>query len=159
MHEKVCTWWHGLPLFEGANKFLLIDNNAAFIFLVPPSAPVISVIGTTTNSVSLQWKVDDIGGAPLRGFTLTYRKEFGDWEEIQLDRRVNSHLLEGLQCGTRYQFTLVTFNKIGTSATSSIEVGKTKGISTVRNWRRIQTLSLIFCTGTCRKQTRCPHQT
>uniref|UniRef100_A0A1I8PJY9 Down syndrome cell adhesion molecule-like protein Dscam2 n=1 Tax=Stomoxys calcitrans TaxID=35570 RepID=A0A1I8PJY9_STOCA len=94
---------------------------------VPPSAPMITVTATTTNSVSLQWKVEDIGGSPLRGFTLTYRKEFGDWEEIQLDRRVSSHLLEALQCGTRYQFTLVTYNKIGTSATSSIEVGKTKG--------------------------------
>lgn len=63
----------------------------------------------------------------MRGFTLTYRKEFGDWEEIQLDRRVNSHLLEDLQCGTSYQFTIVTFNKIGTSATSPIEMAKTQG--------------------------------
>uniref|UniRef100_A0A1A9WXF2 Down syndrome cell adhesion molecule n=1 Tax=Glossina brevipalpis TaxID=37001 RepID=A0A1A9WXF2_9MUSC len=94
---------------------------------VPPSAPVISVIGTTSNSVSLQWRVDDIGGAPLRGFTLTYRKEFSDWEELQMDRRINSHLLENLQCGTRYQFTIVTFNKIGTSNTSPIEIAKTKG--------------------------------
>uniref|UniRef100_A0A1A9Z430 Down syndrome cell adhesion molecule n=1 Tax=Glossina pallidipes TaxID=7398 RepID=A0A1A9Z430_GLOPL len=94
---------------------------------VPPSAPVIAVIGTTSNSVSLQWRVEDIGGAPLRGFTLTYRKEFSDWEEIQLDRRINSQLLENLQCGTRYQFTIVTFNKIGTSNTSPIEIAKTKG--------------------------------
>uniref|UniRef100_A0A1B0BQH6 Down syndrome cell adhesion molecule n=1 Tax=Glossina palpalis gambiensis TaxID=67801 RepID=A0A1B0BQH6_9MUSC len=94
---------------------------------VPPSAPIIAVIGTTSNSVSLQWRVEDIGGAPLRGFTLTYRKEFSDWEEIQLDRRVNSQLLENLQCGTRYQFTIVTFNKIGTSNTSPIEIAKTKG--------------------------------
>lgn len=94
---------------------------------MPPSAPVIAVIGTTSNSVSLQWRVEDIGGAPLRGFTLTYRKEFSDWEEIQLDRRINSQLLENLQCGTRYQFTIVTFNKIGTSNTSPIEIAKTKG--------------------------------
>ncbi|XP_039950916.1 Down syndrome cell adhesion molecule-like protein Dscam2 isoform X9 [Bactrocera tryoni] len=94
---------------------------------VPPSAPVLSVIGSTTNSVSLQWRVDDIGGAPLRGFTMTFRKEFGDWEEIELDRRVNSHLIENLDCGTRYQFNMVTFNKIGTSETSAIETAKTKG--------------------------------
>lgn len=98
-----------------------------FIFIVPPSAPVLSVIGSTTNSVSLQWRVDDIGGAPLRGFSMTFRKEFGDWEEIQLDRRVNSHLIENLDCGTRYQFNMVTFNKIGTSETSAIETAKTKG--------------------------------
>uniref|UniRef100_W8BRX8 Down syndrome cell adhesion molecule-like protein Dscam2 n=1 Tax=Ceratitis capitata TaxID=7213 RepID=W8BRX8_CERCA len=94
---------------------------------VPPSPPMLSVIGSTANSVSLQWRVDDIGGAPLRGFTMTFRKEFGDWEEIQLDRRVNSHLIENLDCGTRYQFNMVTFNKIGTSETSAIETAKTKG--------------------------------
>lgn len=88
---------------------------------------MLSVIGSTANSVSLQWRVDDIGGAPLRGFTMTFRKEFGDWEEIQLDRRVNSHLIENLDCGTRYQFNMVTFNKIGTSETSAIETAKTKG--------------------------------
>lgn len=122
---------------------------------MPPSAPIISVIGTTTNSVSLQWKVEDIGGAPLRGFTLTYRKEFGDWEEIQLDRRVNSHLLESLQCGTRYQFTLVTFNKIGTSATSSIEIGKTKGIHFRYEFTLMRSFELCIVFDFHREQTHC----
>lgn len=87
-----------------------------------------TVTGATSNSVSIQWRVEDVGGSPLRGFTLTYRKEFGDWEELQLDRRINSHLLENLQCGTRYQFTVITFNKIGSSPSSAIEMAKTKGL-------------------------------
>lgn len=90
--------------------------------------------------------MDDIGGAPLRGFTLTYRKEFSDWEEIQLDRRVNSHLLEDLQCGTSYQFTIVTFNKIGTSATSAIEIAKTQG-EFLHNLKSVLKINILMFSG------------
>lgn len=96
--------------------------------LVPPSAPELTVVSTTTTSVSLQWRVADIGGASLRGFILTYRREFGDWEEITLDRRSNSYLLENLQCGTRYQFTIAAFNKIGSGSASAVETARTKGM-------------------------------
>lgn len=58
---------------------------------------------------------------------LSYRREFGDWEEIALDRRANSHTLENLQCGTTYQFTLAAFNKIGSGAASKIQMGRTTG--------------------------------
>lgn len=58
---------------------------------------------------------------------LSYRREFGDWEELYLDRRANSHSLENLQCGTTYQFTLAAFNKIGSGAASKIQIGRTTG--------------------------------
>lgn len=69
----------------------------------------------------------DIGRAPIKGMLLSYRREFGDWEELYLDRRANSHTLEGLQCGTTYQFTLAAFNKIGSGAASRIQIGRTTG--------------------------------
>ncbi|XP_026843878.1 Down syndrome cell adhesion molecule-like protein Dscam2 [Drosophila persimilis] len=94
---------------------------------VPPSAPIVSVNSVHKNSVSLQWRVEDIGGAPLKGFTLTFRREPAEWEELQLDRRINSYVLENLQCGTRYQFTINTYNTIGTSPSSEVESVKTKG--------------------------------
>lgn len=114
---------------------------------------MLSVIATTSNSVTLQWRVEDIGGAALHGYTLTYRKEFGDWEEIQLDRRINSHMLENLQCGSRYQFTVVTFNKIGSSSTSAIETAKTKGILI-----EIYISVFLFFFIYNRKQTHTSHQ-
>lgn len=58
---------------------------------------------------------------------LSFRREFGDWEELYLDRRANSHTLENLQCGTTYQFTLAAFNKIGSGAASKIQIGRTTG--------------------------------
>lgn len=58
---------------------------------------------------------------------MAYRREFAEWEEVVLDRRASTHLLEGLQCGTRYQFTLAAFNKIGSGSASKIETAKTNG--------------------------------
>lgn len=69
----------------------------------------------------------DTGRTPLKGFLLSYRREFGDWEEISLNRRSTSHTLDNLQCGTVYQFTLAAFNKIGTGSASKIEAARTKG--------------------------------
>ncbi|XP_023290163.1 Down syndrome cell adhesion molecule-like protein Dscam2 [Orussus abietinus] len=94
---------------------------------VPPTPPTLLATGTTTDAVQLQWKQGDNGGAPIKGFLLAYRIEFAEWEEVMLDRRASTHVLEGLQCGTRYQFTLAAFNRIGSGSASKIETAKTKG--------------------------------
>lgn len=83
--------------------------------------------GTTTDAVQLQWKQGDNGGAPIKGFVLAYRKEFSEWEEVTLDRHISTHLLSGLQCGTKYQFTLAAFNRIGSGSASKMENARTKG--------------------------------
>ncbi|XP_017766445.1 PREDICTED: Down syndrome cell adhesion molecule-like protein Dscam2 isoform X1 [Eufriesea mexicana] len=94
---------------------------------VPPTPPTLLATGTTTDAVQLQWKQGDNGGAPIKGFLLAYRREFSEWEEMMLDRKANTHLLEGLQCGTKYQFTLAAFNRIGSGSASKIETAKTNG--------------------------------
>lgn len=94
---------------------------------VPPTAPLLLTTTTTVDSVQLQWKQGDNGGAAVRGFVLAYRRELGEWEEAALDRRASTHLLAGLHCGTRYQFTLTAFNKIGSGAASALRAATTKG--------------------------------
>ncbi|XP_012218067.1 cell adhesion molecule Dscam2-like isoform X2 [Linepithema humile] len=94
---------------------------------VPPTSPTLLATGTTTDAIQLQWKQGDNGGAPIKGFLLAYRREFAEWEEVMLDRRAGTHLLEGLQCGTRYQFTLAAFNRIGSGSASDIQTAKTNG--------------------------------
>ncbi|ALC39172.1 Dscam2, partial [Drosophila busckii] len=115
---------------------------------VPPAAPVVSVNSVHKNAVSIQWRVEDIGGSPLRGFTLAYRRESAEWEELQVDRRINSYMLENLQCGTRYQFTMNTFNKIGPSATSAVASAQTKGnkpfAPTKHSFIRTNTTSVVL---------------
>lgn len=94
---------------------------------MPPTSPTLLATGTTTDAIQLQWKQGDNGGAPIKGFLLAYRREFAEWEEVMLDRRESTHLLEGLQCGTRYQFTLAAFNRIGSGSASDIQTAKTNG--------------------------------
>lgn len=94
---------------------------------VPPDPPELKIPSVTATSVSLEWHAGNSGGAPYRGFLLAFRPEFGEWEEILLDRRSNSYLVEKLQCGTRYQFTLSAFNKIGSGTSSKVENIRTKG--------------------------------
>lgn len=94
---------------------------------VAPTPPTLLATGTTNSAVQLRWKQGDSGGAPIKGFLLAYRREHGEWEEVMLDRRSNSHLLEGLQCGTNYQFTLAAFNRIGSGSASKVESARTKG--------------------------------
>ncbi|XP_011342293.1 Down syndrome cell adhesion molecule-like protein Dscam2 isoform X3 [Ooceraea biroi] len=94
---------------------------------VPPTSPTLLATGTTTDAIQLQWKQGDNGGAPIKGFLLAYRREFAEWEEVMLDRRASTHLLEGLLCGTRYQFTLAAYNRIGSGSASDIQTAKTNG--------------------------------
>lgn len=94
---------------------------------MPPSPPELFLTSHTPNSVSLDWNIKDNGGAPLRKFLISYRKEFSEWEEIELDHRMHSYVIDKLQCGTQYQFTIAAINKIGTSETSPIEFIRTKG--------------------------------
>ncbi|XP_046620086.1 Down syndrome cell adhesion molecule-like protein Dscam2 isoform X2 [Neodiprion virginianus] len=94
---------------------------------VPPTPPTLLATGTTTDAIKLQWKQGDNGGSPIKGFLLAYRKESAEWEEVILDRRANTYLLEGLQCGTMYQFNLAAFNRIGSGSASKTESARTKG--------------------------------
>lgn len=94
---------------------------------VPPNPPDLTIASVTSNSVTLEWLPGDNGGAPLRGYLLAYRPEFGEWDETLLDRRSTTFLLDNLHCGTRYQFTLSAFNKIGSGTSSKIENTRTKG--------------------------------
>jgi len=89
---------------------------------VPPTAPLLLATAVTSDSVQLQWKQGDNGGAPIRGFILSCRREQAEWERISIDRRSATHLLDGLLCGTTYQFTLtgiasppLSYVKISTS--------------------------------------------
>ena len=99
---------------------------------VPPAAPVLVVTSVMQKAVQLQWKQGDTGGAAVKLFLLSYRSvgdggEAGEWDELSVEPIVSTRLLEGLVCGTRYQFRLAAVNKIGSGSASSIVDVTTKG--------------------------------
>jgi len=77
------------------------------ILPVPPAPPLLHQTSITANSVRLQWKQGDNGGAPIKGFVLNYRPVSGEWEEITLSKKLSTHVIEGLNCGRSYEFFLI----------------------------------------------------
>ncbi|XP_043281864.1 Down syndrome cell adhesion molecule-like protein Dscam2 isoform X2 [Venturia canescens] len=80
---------------------------------VPPAKPLLHATSATSNSISVQWKNADDGGASIRGYILHYKRKFGEWEEVKLSQKINSFLLSKLWCGTDYQIYLTAYNRIG----------------------------------------------
>ncbi|KAL3284947.1 hypothetical protein HHI36_019078 [Cryptolaemus montrouzieri] len=94
---------------------------------INPAAPILYVTSATSSSVLLHWKPGSNGGAPISGFTLSYRKEHGNLDEVNLSRHASSYELKGLSCGTTYHLYLTARNKIGVSPASHPLQARTQG--------------------------------
>nr|CAD7197272.1 unnamed protein product [Timema douglasi] len=81
---------------------------------VPPDAPTLTVVASYADSLQLQWTDNHNGGSPILGYVINYKRDHGDWEELQIEAQADSHMLHNLWCGTRYQLYITAFNKIGT---------------------------------------------
>lgn len=97
------------------------------IIKVPPDSPNLTVVNTYTDSLHLEWVDNKHGGSPILGYVINYKRDNGDWEELQIDSHTNSHLLSNLWCGTRYQLYITAYNKIGTGLPCDIVNSFTKG--------------------------------
>lgn len=102
-------------------------NNYHLSTIVPPSAPLLLATSTTSNSISVQWKPGDDGGALIRGYILHYKRKFGEWEEVKVSHKINGYLLSQLWCGTEYQIYLTAYNRIGMGSPSEFVKATTKG--------------------------------
>lgn len=99
---------------------------------VPPDPPSLSVVNSYTDSLLLEWTDNRNGGNPILGYVINYKRDNGDWEELQIDSKTNSHLLNNLWCGTRYQLYITAYNKIGTGLPCDIVNTYTKGLVPVQ---------------------------
>nr|CAD7399479.1 unnamed protein product [Timema cristinae] len=99
---------------------------------VPPDAPTLSVVASYADSLQLQWTDNHNGGSPILGYVINYKRDHGDWEELQIEAQADSHMLHNLWCGTRYQLYITAFNKIGTGLPCDIVNAYTKGTVPVK---------------------------
>nr|XP_053630323.1 cell adhesion molecule Dscam2-like [Cherax quadricarinatus] len=58
---------------------------------------------------------------------MNYKREYGNWEEVELHTARTTHTLSGLVCGSRYQLYVTAYNKVGTGLPSEILTTSTKG--------------------------------
>ncbi|XP_059483764.1 cell adhesion molecule Dscam2 [Neocloeon triangulifer] len=99
---------------------------------VPPEPPVLSVVGAQVDGLQLQWSSKKNGGSAILGYVVNYKRDYGDWEELQIESNVESHLLRGLWCGTHYQLYVTAYNRIGTGLPSDIVSATTKGSTPIK---------------------------
>ncbi|XP_066972085.1 cell adhesion molecule Dscam1 [Macrobrachium rosenbergii] len=93
---------------------------------VPPAPPILYVQGSSRDALTLRWNLRP-HHTPVRGYIMNYKREYGDWEEVELHTARTSHTLSGLVCGSRYQLYVTAYNKVGTGLPSEILTTSTKG--------------------------------
>ncbi|PSN41375.1 Down syndrome cell adhesion molecule-like protein 1 [Blattella germanica] len=81
---------------------------------VSPGPPLLTIPATTTRSLTLQWRLPDNGGSPVTGYTLNYKREFGEWQEVAIDPDRKTYTLDNVKCGSSYQLFLTAINSVGT---------------------------------------------
>lgn len=72
-------------------------------------------------------KKHETDAAPLHGYTLHYKPEFGEWETADVSTEAQKHTIENLYCGSRYQVYSTAYNTIGAGEQSDILNLRTKG--------------------------------
>ncbi|XP_069971593.1 cell adhesion molecule Dscam1 [Penaeus vannamei] len=93
---------------------------------VPPAPPTLYVQGSSRDALTLRWSLRP-HHALVRGYILNYKREYGNWEEVELHTARTTHTLSGLVCGSRYQLYVTAYNKVGTGLPSEILTTSTKG--------------------------------
>lgn len=90
-----------LQLSDSGNYTCQVDNGHGsdrvtynLVVQVPPVAPLLYVTSATSSSILLHWKAGNNGGAPISGYSLNFRKEHGNLDEIQLSRHAVSYELK-----------------------------------------------------------------
>lgn len=76
----------------------------------PPHSPQVTLTATTTNSLTMKLRPHATDNAPIHGYTIHYKPEFGDWETVQISSTVQKYTLENLWCGSRYQIYVTAYN-------------------------------------------------
>ncbi|XP_031619714.1 Down syndrome cell adhesion molecule-like protein Dscam2 isoform X2 [Contarinia nasturtii] len=115
---------------------------------VPPDPPVISPIQSFSESLKLEWVDNKNGGSPILGYVINFKRENGDWEELQIDSKTNHHLLGNLWCGTKYQLYVTAYNKIGTGLPCDIVFTHTTGSPPIQP-KHSQTITQNATSVTC----------
>ncbi|RWS27565.1 Down syndrome cell adhesion molecule-like protein Dscam2, partial [Leptotrombidium deliense] len=104
------------------------ESNVQTLEMDPPQTPQLHIASTSTSSIHLTWEPNADESNPIDGYLLYQRKESpSEWREIRLQGRQTSYIGLNLSCGTRYQFHLIAYNRIGRGDKSDTLTVKTDG--------------------------------
>ncbi|XP_015789143.1 Down syndrome cell adhesion molecule-like protein Dscam2 isoform X2 [Tetranychus urticae] len=99
----------------------------------PPSTPNLKVSSKTSNSITITWLPESQNqpDTPTGYIVYTKRSSSDKWDSSEIPGSQTSHTVEGLSCGSSYQFYIVAFDDIGKSDPSNIIYVKTEGLAPV----------------------------
>lgn len=93
-----------------------------------PTSPQIQVTSSTGSSIHIAWDPLSNDDNPIDGYLLYQRQESStEWKEIRIPGQQSFFSALDLKCGTRYQFYLIAYNKVGRGEGSDIITVKTDG--------------------------------
>ncbi|XP_055923956.1 cell adhesion molecule Dscam2 isoform X1 [Eupeodes corollae] len=97
------------------------------ISMKPPASPQIIVQYASADSIRISWDAPEDGGAPLQGYTISYRMVGGTWTSIELTPENTAYTITGLKCGNQYIIKMSAHNIVD-SGTACEEINVwTKG--------------------------------
>ncbi|EFX83213.1 hypothetical protein DAPPUDRAFT_48415, partial [Daphnia pulex] len=104
--------------------------------VTPPPAPQLRFAASNWSSITLQWSsnnnpADKINNrtrvSTPKNFIVKYRPRDSGWTEKILPAAWRSVPIGDLNCGTEYEFLLISSSRVGNSSSSNLVAAKTKG--------------------------------
>ncbi|XP_076346768.1 cell adhesion molecule Dscam1-like isoform X3 [Tachypleus tridentatus] len=92
-------------------------------------APNLTVIAATTSTLQVKWETDTRYHYNVKGYLLSYRREYASWEEIEITSDRKTATIKNLKCGTRYLLRIAAFSHTSTGEFSKPIYGQTEGKS------------------------------
>ncbi|KAL5284148.1 hypothetical protein ACFFRR_006432 [Megaselia abdita] len=78
-----------------------------------PNPPQIIVQYASADSIRISWDAPDDGGAPLQGYTVSYKIMGDAWSQIELMPEITAYTITGLKCGNQYIIKMSAHNMVG----------------------------------------------
>uniref|UniRef100_T1JCP4 Down syndrome cell adhesion molecule-like protein Dscam2 n=1 Tax=Strigamia maritima TaxID=126957 RepID=T1JCP4_STRMM len=110
-----------------SNKFGSDEITHTIIVKAHPDVPTLVVTTATSSSIHVAWQLTDNGGNVIKGHLLHFKREYGEWEIVEIDKERTNFILSNLQCGKHYQVFLTSYNSIGASQPSNVVHTRTDG--------------------------------
>ncbi|XP_022252792.1 Down syndrome cell adhesion molecule-like protein Dscam2 [Limulus polyphemus] len=92
-------------------------------------APNLTVIAVTTSTIQVKWEIDTRPHYNVKGYLLSYRRQYASWEEVEIRSDRKTATLKNLKCGTRYLLRIAAFSHTSTGEYSKPIYGRTEGKS------------------------------
>ena len=94
-----------------------------------PKPVKLSIRRESNESIFIEWQRDPTDQNPVDDYVLYQEKNSAsqEWLQVRLPGNQTQYKAPGLKCGTRYQFYIISHNKVGRSQPSEVVSASTSG--------------------------------